>query len=427
MSLPRIAVVAGHGVDPAAWLAQAQLPPAYDWHVVLDTSKVDIEQLAGVLWLWQPHVAQELLQAERESLLAWCRNVIRRRQNELLPFMVVATHPLDQLPEEERLIALQWLKTTVFLIKQVYRHELKGWTPASLIDPSRLTLQVNNPDAGRHLADLFQRQNAGIKVWKLRVRRRAERCLAVGIILVAAYLVILLATIPWTPSTPTINRQAVPVSWSRAEWQYHITDCRQLLQSLNGRSFEKLSPAEQQRFTEHLRWLPISNDVLQQKRPTSEVVRLRQQVHDLLQQMETLVNAWTSAAPASPVDAAVQLANARQLLDGVFEPRQPPTVLHQAARRYWVGERAATVQALQLHWQNQQPLPQKLHLLAGAIRERTQHADSCRVHAPELKTAWLAELSTSIAWLESRLATTTTAIDPTKEDALPSLLREVMK
>lgn len=427
MSLPRIALIAGHGVDAQAWLKQVELPATFDWQIISGDSVVNIHDLSGLIWLWQPRTDAALLRSEKDSLTQWCRSIVRSRQNNLMPIMVCATDTLLNLDEESKTICMKWLKSVHFMIRNTYRHLLRGWVPAALVDASRITLQASTPESGQHLVELLQRLMTTTTLWKQRIERQAERCLAVGLVLVAVYVAILLITFPWTPRQPQEKRLSEPVSWSRTEWQYHIKDCQQLMQALGGRTFDKLSPTEQQRFTEHLRWLPISHDLLMQMRSTKEVIRTRGQVHELLQQMEALVDAWTASTPVAVLDQVAQQAVTRQLLDGVFEPRQPPTMLHQVARRYWLGERTATVNSIKAIWAQNIPLQQKLTEMAASLKERTAQTENCRVHAPELKTAWLQELSAMQSWLESAITMPATITpEELKKETTPGLLREVV-
>lgn len=426
MSLPIVAIVPGHGVDVQAWLQQVELPGAFDWQIVHDAATVDVHRWAGIVWLWQPQGSPQTLKAERTGLTQWCRSLVRSRGNNLLPIIVIATENLQRLDEQDKQNCMDWLRSIHFMIKNTYRHLLKGWVPGSLIDPHRITMQASTSEGGARLVDLLNRQMTSVSLWRQGIHRQGERCLALGLVLAFAYLVILLMTVPWYPQARQLKLSREPVKWSRAEWQYHIKDCQQLLQSLHGRSFDKLTIPEQQRFVDHLRWLPISYDLLAQRRSTREVIRIRGQVQELLQQMESLVDTWTAAQPDSMIDQWAHQAMVKQLLDGVFEPRQPPTVLHTAARRYWVGERAATLDLLKSMWGRPIPLPQKQAEMAGALKERLQACETCRVHAPELKTAWLQELSVAHSWLEGSLSKpgSSTEEDMKKETA-PGLLREI--
>jgi len=429
MMLPRIGIIAGHGIDAAAWRKHTQLPEAYDWRIIETTSTVSPHDLSGFVWLWKPSLPVEQQNAERAGLKEWVRSILGHRANHLIPIVVAAVEPLSDLNDETREQALGWLKSVQTMLKKTYHQELQGWVPAALTDQSRVMLQADRPHLGQHLADAITRLRTTIVLWQTRIRRQAERCLAVGLVLIGLYVTLLLMTIPWKPREQVTARTMNPVSWTHNEWNYHLKDCRNLLQSVEGRPFEKLTPAEQARFTEHLRWLPISLDWLQQKRSTREVIRLRGQVSELLSTMEGLIDIWTTTPAASLVEQAALQVTSRQLLDGVFEPRPPPTTLHQAAKRHWVNERAITVQLLRGILSQKAPLPIRLAEVNTAVQKCIEQAESCRVHAPELKNAWLQELNTSQAWLEKLLAKPAASIiiEELRKDDTPTLIRAAAK
>ncbi|MFT3883513.1 MAG: hypothetical protein QM703_28160 [Gemmatales bacterium] len=429
MMLPRIGIIAGHGVDAAVWREHTQLPATYDWRIIETTSSVSPHDLSGFVWLWKPSLPVEQHNAERVGLQEWVRSILGHRENHLIPIVLAAVEPLSELNEEAKEQALGWLKSVQAMLKKTYHKELQGWVPAALTDQSRVMLQADRPDSGQHLADAITRLRTTIVHWQARIRRQAERCLAVGLMLIGLYVTLLLMTIPWKPREQVTARTMNPVSWTHQEWNYHLKDCRNLLTSVEGRPFEKLTPAEQARFTEHLRWLPISLDWLQQKRATREVIRLRSQVSELLSVMEGMVEAWTTTPAASLVEQVALQATSRQLLDGVFEPRPPPTTLHQAAKRYWVNERAITVQLLKGILSQKTALPIRLAEVNTALLKSIEQAESCRVHAPELKNAWLQELNTSQAWLEKLLAkpAVSISIEELRKEDTPTLLREAAK
>jgi hypothetical protein len=429
MMLPRIGVIAGHGVESATWRDHTQLPVDYDWRIIETTSTVSPHDLSGFVWLWKPSLPAEQYDAERAGLQEWVCSILGHRENQLIPIVLAAVEPLHELNDEAKEQALGWLKSVQAMLKKTYHQQLQGWVPTALTDQSRVMLQADRPDSGQHLADAITRLRTTIVLWQGRIRRQAERCLAVGLVLIGLYVTLLLMTIPWKPREQVIARTMNPVSWTHNEWNYHLKDCHKLLQSVEGRPFEKLTPAEQARFTEHLRWLPISLDWLQQKRSTREVIRLRGQVSELLSTMEGLIDAWTTTPATSLVEQAALQATSRQLLDGVFEPRPPPTTLHQAAQRYWVNERAITVQILKGILSQETSLLVRLAEVRVTLQKGILKTEYYRVHAPELKNAWLQELNTSQAWLEKLLAkpAASITIEELRKEDTPTLLREAAK
>jgi len=145
--------------------------------------------------------------------------------------------------------------------------------------------------------------------------------------------------------------------------------------------------------------------------------------------LEGLVDTWTSTPTTSLVQLTALQSTSRQLLDGVFEPRPPPTTLHQAARRYWLNERSTTVQMLKGIFAQKTPMTVKLAEMKTTLQKCIEQAESCRVHAPELKNAWLQELNTSLDWVEKLLAKPTESItlEECRKETTPSLIREAAK
>lgn len=422
---PRVGLLAGHSVDAVAWCEQVHLPEIYRWQILKQGNEVSLLDLDAWVWLWNPALPVEQLAADKSCIKQWVQSTLRTRQNRLIPMLIVATAPIPGQDQETPPPALEWLQSTAAMLKQGYHQELKGWMPKGLTDYSAITLQAVNAEDGKTLCERLGKLQAGITHWTGRIQRQAERCLAVGLVLTVIYLTLLLITIPWKASEPKPPKPADPLNWSRSDWQYHLTDCRQLLDSMQGRSFEKLTVPEQQRFTEHLRWLPISHDLLEQRRPTKEVLKLRGQVDTLLSQMEQLVDSWTKTPATSPVEQAAQQSLTQQLLESVFEPRRPPTVLHQAAQRYWLGERAMTLHQVKETLAQPRPLQIKLAEVLLLLRGKLTQAENSRVHAPELKTAWLQELSASITWIEQAQAQAGgVKAEALQSESTPTLLRE---
>jgi hypothetical protein len=232
--------------------------------------------------------------------------------------------------------------------------------------------------------------------------------------LAAAYFTLLFTTMYWKPAKVD-RHSADPLAWVKADWQYHLQDAEQLLSRIGKRGLADLTAPELQQFNEHLRWLPVSLDLLKQRRPTKETLQLRAGVEQLLSSMEILVTTWTSTPATFLLELTAQQLRAQQLLDGVFEPRPPPTALHQAAQRYWLQERQLTM--LQL----KSISPQTGGGLLSILQQRLTSCDNARIHAPELKAAWLQELTTTLQWIEKTLA------QPDKkwsDESLPALLKE---
>lgn len=429
MMLPRIGIIAGNGVDAVAWRERTRLPSNYDWRSIESSSTVSPLDMSGLVWLWKPSLLAEHGNAERAGLELWVRSILCHRENHLIPIVLVAVDPFETLDVEVRKQATAWLKTVQTMLTRAYEEELQGWVPEALTDPSRIMLQADHPESGQHLSEVISRLRTTVILWQTRIRRQAERCLAVGVMLMVVYVVLLLMTIPWKPTETVRARTANPLSWSRSDWQYHLNDNRQLLQAIQGRSFDKLTPTEQSRFTEHLRWLPISLDWLLQKRSTREVIKLRAQVTEMLSTMEGMIETWTTTPAISLMEKTALQSMSRQLLDGVFEPRPPLTILHQAAQRFWLNERAITVQLLRGILTQKSALSIKLAEVNSTVQRSIEQAENCRVHAPELKNAWIQELNASQAWLERLLAkpTESITIEELRKEDTPTLLREAAK
>lgn len=420
--LPRVGLLAGHGVDVTAWQQRVTLPATCRWQVMQPDNSVSLLDLDALVWLWNPTLPPEPLQAERTSVRGWLQAALRTRKNQLIPFLLVATAPIPTSSSDPASPEPDWTTGTIQALKGIYRQELQSWVPASLVDSKRMAMQVDTQAGGVELSERVSTLRTTIHLWQRRQHRQAERCLAVGLILTALYVVLLLITVPWTTATAKPPRLAAPLSWSRSDWQYHLTDCQQLLQTSQGKPFEQLTVPEQERFTEHLRWLPISADLLEQRRPTKEVMRLRSQVQQLLNQMEGQVERWTNVSPTSPLEQAALQATRQQILNGVFEPRRPPTVLHQAAERYWLSERTLTLRSIQDILTQSQTVQIKLTELLILLRNRLTLVEASRVHAPELKAAWLQELTSCIAWIEKAQASGASE-SLLQQDSAPLLLR----
>lgn len=421
-SIPRWGILAGQSVDGDTWMQNAALPAGPRWITLQQPGDYSLIDLDGLAWLWQPRQNEEQLQQERLLFLPWARALIQARQNHLAPIILVAVEPLNELPEDDRQRAIEWLQGTTQQLKQLYRRELSGWVPAGLVDVSRITLQANGPEAGQRVADALSRLGTTVSLWKQKVHRQAERCLAAGLVLTLLYLSMLISTIFWKGKPAGTQRNQELVRWSPAEWQQHVSDCKLLLKQLHNRGYEQVSVEEQQRFNEHLRWLPISLDVLEQRRPTKEVQRWRNEVQTLLTQMETQLESWTKTSASTVMDRVSEQTRARQLLEGVFEPRRPPTVLHRAAAQYWQGERALLLAQLQAIVQGGTSRATMDGSLLSVVKEKYARLEPCRVHAPEMQTALLQELQSCIAWLETSLAK-----EGKNSDPKPALLAEVMK
>lgn len=424
----RIGLLAGHGVDGPAWMHQQPLPESFQWQYIQSADDISLIDLDSLVWLWDPTQPDDALAADAKAFLQWSSATLRVRQNRLIPILLVSTRKFEQLDHDAEQRAWQWQQTLLGKLKHACEHELKSWIPSALVDPSRVALQMAKPNEGARLTDYITRLRTTITLWQQRIHRQAERCLVAGLLMVGTCLVLLLTTIPWVPGKQLQQQPAAnPLVWSQHDWQWHLTDCEKLIASLQQRSFDQLTAAEQERFLEHLRWLPVSQDLLSQRRPTREVVRLRKQVQELLQQMESRVQTWADQPAVSLVEQTARQNLLHQLLDQVFEPRKPPTVIHQAAQKYWKGERQLTLLMLREMASKDQKLEQTLGLWLAWLKEKVPQVEQCRVHAPELKTAWLVELESTIIWLEKTLAKKEpVSKEQMQLDSTPALLREAI-
>ncbi len=425
MRLPRIGIVAGHGVDVSSWLAVTQLPDSYDWYPIADSTKLSVHDLDGLLWLWKPGLSSDVMQAERNCLKQWCTSIVRSRNHQLMPIMVVATGSLQELDEQSKQQHARWLSSIEKMIRQTYRQEIRGWAPASLVDPSRILIQAKSPEEGRRLVDLLDRQRTSLALWQRRIHRQGERCLASGLALTTLYVSLLLLTVPWKASAKPAIRTTEPQAWAKADWQTHIKDCRALLQEVDSLPLEKLSAVQLQRINENLRWLPISLDLLQQKRSSREVIRLRGQVQELLQTMEGRIERWSQFEPGISVDAIQKHVSIQTILDGVFDPRLPPTTLHQVSQQFWVRQRAITLSWLKSLIFLDSAHPVMLSDLLSYCNQRRNTDELVRIHAPELKAAYLQELNVAIDWLEkAKSKPSSITRDDFANEAAPSLIRD---
>jgi hypothetical protein len=419
MTSPRWGILAGHGVDAQAWRQAALLPEGPRWISLQQQSEISLIDLDGLVWLWQPRLSEEQRADEQKHFLRWAQALVKARQNRLVPIILVAVEPVSTLPEDHRHDAMHWLAETNQQLRHIYQRELQGWAPPALVDISRVTLETSGSEAGRRVTDAMERLSTTIILWQRQTHRRAAQCLAAALLLTGLYLSMLISTLFWKGSPVKADQRRDVVRWSPTEWQYHTSDCRQLLEQLQGRGYEQLSVPEQQRFTEHLRWLPISNDVLEQRRPTKEIQRWRSEVQGLLTQMETQLEKWLPEPAGSVTERVAQQTRARHLLEGVFEPRRPPTVLHRQAARYWQGERSLLVEQLRaIHLASTERAAARYAML-NQLKERLSVVEQCRVHSPELQTALLQEIQSSIAWLEALLAK-----PESSESNVPALLAE---
>ncbi len=188
-----------------------------------------------------------------------------------------------------------------------------------------------------------------------------------------------------------------------------------MLSQMGNKSLQELTAPELQRFNQHLRWLPVSLDMLKQRRPTRELLYYRASVEEVLQSMEKIITDWTQNRTKTPLEWTAEQLLLAQVLDSVFEPRPAPTAIHLAAQRYWLQERQLTVLLLK-----SSPATSPGALLS-LLQQRKIACDNVRVHAPELKEAWEQELSMNIQVLENMVAQ---PAKPRQEFTLPKLLLE---
>ncbi len=412
MAPRRLGIVASPGMDVQRWLKDCQLSQQFtvDWKQLALPSEVD-HQLDGLVWLWAPsHTEEEQrLQSKRWQQYLTAMN---QRCRQVLPIIIVTTEEL--LNDDTGQGARDELKQLVKQLRKSYQRDRQGWVPAELVDRARITMHVNDAAGGERLLSQMNLLMQSQTRWQEKSQRQAERCLAVGVLLAAAYFTLLFTTMYWKPAKVD-RRSADPLAWVKADWQYHLQDAQQMLFSIGKRGLAELTAPELQRFNEHLRWLPVSLDLLKQRRPTKETLQLRAGVEQLLSSMESLVTTWTSTPAISLLELTAQQLRAQQLLDGVFEPRPPPTALHQAAQRYWLQERRLTM--LQL----KSASPQTGGGILSILQQRLTSCDNARIHAPELKAAWLQELTSTLQWIEKTIA------QPDKkwsDESLPTLLKE---
>ena len=117
MMMPKIGLIAGHGVDAAAWREHTSLPEAFDWRIIQTGSEISPLDLSGLVWLWKPSQPAEQLNAERASLEQWVYSILRHRVNNLIPMVMAAVEPLNELDVDIREQALAWLKTVQKMLR----------------------------------------------------------------------------------------------------------------------------------------------------------------------------------------------------------------------------------------------------------------------------------------------------------------------
>jgi hypothetical protein len=403
----RLGIVARHHDEAKRWLAACELDKQFHIEWQLLHFPDDLRQrLDGLVWLWEPTSSDEDAKAEKQR---WGEHLRALHVHCDRPLPVILVAP-NEVTEE----GMPQLKTQAQSLRKSYLQRRQGWVPAELVDKSRITLQVTDASGGQRLLEQFTTLDRSLQRWLDQAQRQADRCLKVGIMLAAAYFTLLFSTMYWKPAKRD-KASADPLTWVRADWQYHMSNCQALLKRLGGRAWSLLSPEEQQQFNHHLRWLPVSFDLLNQRKATKETLHLRAGIAPLLSALEAHVTTWTTTPATTLVALTDEQLEIQQMLDGVFEPRPPPTAIHQAAKRFWLQERALAL--LQL----KSATPKTRSSMLSIMQARLAAAESARVHAPELKAAWLQELNSAIQWLEKAIA------QPDKKwpaESLPALLKE---
>jgi hypothetical protein len=400
----RLGIIAPSDIDVTAWLEQCQLSQQFsaEWKHLQTPAEADAS-LEGIVWLWNQTTSSQEEQHRWQQYLS-----ALARLPQAIPIIIVATGEVSTEGKEE-------LKKLVSILRQRLMCDRQGWAPVEFVDRSRITLQVSDAAGGQRLLEQFTELQKSSSRWHEKSKQQAERCFTVGVILAAAYFSLLFTTMHWKPSR-AMNRSADPLAWVKADWEFHLSDAQQLLKTIGQRSLAELTVPEMQRFNEHLRWLPVSLDLLKQRRATKENLRFRTGVEQLLTTMESLVTNWTKTPQTNLLELTAEQLRVQQLLDGVFEPRQPPSVIHQATQRFWLQERALTL--LQL-----KGLPNRSNgAMLSIVQQRLIACDNARIHAPELKAAWQQELTSVTQTLEKAVA------QPQykwSEATLPALLKEV--
>lgn len=405
----RLGIVARHHDEAKRWLAACELDKQFHIEWQLLHFPDDLRQrLDGLVWLWQPTTSDEEAKAEKQR---WGEHLRALHLHCDRPLPVILVAP-NEVTEE----SMPQLKVQAQSLRKSYLQRRQGWVPAELVDKSRITLQVTDATGGQRLLEQFTTLDRSLQRWLAQAQQQADRCLKVGIMLAAAYFTLLFSTMYWKPAKRD-KASDDPLTWVRADWQYHMTNCQALLKRIGGRPWSVLTVEEQQQFNHHLRWLPVSFDLLKQRRATKETLHLRAGIEQLLIALEAQVTAWTATPGTTLLALTDEQLSLQQMLDGVFEPRPPPTAFHQAAKRFWLQERDLTL--LQL----KSVTPQTRGGILSIVQQRLTAGENARVHAPELKAAWLQELTSTIQWIEKAMA------QPDKKwstDSLPALLKDIV-
>ncbi|HMO34827.1 MAG TPA: hypothetical protein PKA06_02180, partial [Gemmatales bacterium] len=283
MSL-RLGVVAKSVEQANHWLETCQLHQLSDWDYQTfvwpaDTSATSLDtRLHGLIWLWeQVHSGEAEKEQERwRSFLAACLTCFPKA----VPIIIVASGDVTQAGKAQ-------LREMVKQLRKAYVRSWHGWMPVEFADRSRITMQVKDAAGALRLLQHFSELKRDLQRWQEKAHVQAERCLTLGVLLTTVYLALLAATLFWK-STPSADRSSDPLVWVKKDWQYHLTDVRQMLSQMGNKSLQELTAPELQRFNQHLRWLPVSLDMLKQRRPTRELLYYRASVEEVLQSMEKI-------------------------------------------------------------------------------------------------------------------------------------------
>jgi hypothetical protein len=419
-----IGVVAGPDSASERWLGEVGLPDA----TVIDPATVP-NHCSLIVWLWNP-AGVDAQRSEISRLLGCLEGMLQRRGTHLAPILVV-----NLGASGDGKMVLQRA------LRRFYARRLNGAVPRPLWNTSQCVLNGREAtkdvilERGRHLRYAVTR-------WRKQLQRQAVRSLTAGIGFVTAYVLMILASIPWHASA-TAKPQPRPVlDWTAFEWRQHLDECRRLLERINSQPWTQLDGATRAQFTQYLRWLPVSLDVLQQRPATRQSNAFVVEIQSLLGRMEGHVKRWTNGPlPRLPVPnyplpmmlplPDVLVAGHRQrvreeLLDNVFDPRLGTTELHRLASQFWIDERSHTRDLIRLTMSRTADPSAQLTELVQLLRERLKMRGASRVHAPPRKLAFLQELELALDWALKIQQQKSVTVATFTQPSTPSLVREAL-
>jgi len=404
---PLVGVIATAGIDADAWLRQSLLPETHAWRLVdpLDLPR----QVVMVVWLWNPDPTPEQRRTNLRLVVRCHDRLLRQRGNRLVPSLFVASPVVTSEGET-------WRFEVQRLLRRFYTRRLKRMAPPALTDVHQITICDDSGRTGERIANQGRMLLMDITRWRGRMRRQAAGCLKAALTFTAAYVLVLLLSFPWNPSQREQPRPRPLLDWTWAQWRQHLDACRALLDRVGDRPWRALDRDTQASYTQYLRWLPVSFDLLGQRAANRQTERYQAEIQFLLSRMEEQVSQWIaldvrkSLPPPfrewlalSPALANFVHWNAKQrlseeLLDYVFDPRPGPSELRRLAEQFWIDDRGYLQSLLHLALTRTNSPEEKLTAVVRILREQFKEREVSRVHAPNRKLAYLQELEQAIDW-----------------------------